>query len=219
MKWAASSRRWTPRRSRRFLCSPRSTLPCGPIRAPDFDALVARLLRTVGDAGRLDGVLVAPHGATVSENHPDADGHWLAALRSVTPAGTPIIGTLDAHANLSQLMVESCDALIAYRTNPHLDQRERGMEAARLMIRTVRDQASPVMAAAMPPLAISIERQCTDEPPLQPLYAAADDQLGVARVLSNSILLGFPYADVPEMGSSVIVVTDDDQPLAQSPGG
>jgi microcystin degradation protein MlrC len=33
-------------------------------------------------------------------------------------------------------------------------------------------------------------------------------------VLSNSILLGFPYADVEEMGSSAIVVTDDDRSLA-----
>lgn len=191
-------------------------LPSGTIRASDFDALVAQLLSAVKNAGQLDGILVAPHGATVSEQHPDADGYWLAALRAIIPPGMPIIGTLDAHANLSKLMVESCDALIAYRTNPHLDQRERGIEAVNLMMRTVRKEVAPVMAAAFPPMAISIDRQCTEEAHLIPLYATADAQLKLDRVLSNSILLGFPYADVVEMGSSVIVVTDQDVELARS---
>ncbi len=191
-------------------------LPSGTIRASDFSALVARLLTAVKDAGKLDGILVAPHGATVSEQHADADGYWLAALRANTPPGLPIIGTLDAHANLSALMVDSCDALIAYRTNPHLDQRERGIEAAKLMMSTVRNEVKPVMVAAFPPLAISIDRQCTEEPHLIPLYETADKQLSRAQVLSNSILLGFPYADVAEMGSSVIVVTDRDKELANS---
>ena len=190
-------------------------LPSGPIRKDAFAALLQTMLSEVDSAGRLDGILVAPHGATVSEDYPDADGHWLSRLRSRVGPQVPIIGTLDAHANLSQLMVSASDALIAYRTNPHLDQRERGIEAARLMVRTVAGEVTPTMAAVTPPLAISIDRQCTREPHLQPLYHAADAQLQGEGVLSNSVLLGFPYADVAEMGSSVIVVTAGDRPLAE----
>lgn len=189
-------------------------LPSGTIQAADFTALVNHLLDTVRRAGALDGILVAPHGATVSEEHPDADGHWLSELRELVGPDLPIIGTLDAHTNLSPLMVKSCDALVAYRTNPHLDQRDRGIEAANLMVRTVRGDITPVMSAVFPPMAISIERQCTEEPHLQPLYEVANQQLTNAGVLSNSILLGFPYADVEEMGAAVIVVTDNDLPLA-----
>lgn len=189
-------------------------LPSGIIRASDFEALTLHLLNSIHNDGPLDGILVAPHGATVSEEYPDADGYWLSELRAAVGPEMPIIGTLDAHANLSPLMVESCNALIAYRTNPHLDQRERGIEAANLMVRTVRREISPVMAAVFPPLAISIERQCTAESHLQPLYAAADAQLRIGGVLSNSILLGFPYADVAEMGSAIIVVTDGQELLA-----
>jgi microcystin degradation protein MlrC len=189
-------------------------LPSGTIRKADFDELVSCLLQTVKEAGRLDGFLVAPHGATVSEEYPDADGYWLHALRQAVGSDVPIIGTLDAHANLSPLMVESCNALIAYRTNPHLDQRDRGIEAAELILKTVRNEIKPVMAAAFPPIAISIERQCTDESHLKPLYETANEQLAVDGVLSNSILLGFPYADVAEMGSSVVVVADGDQAFA-----
>ncbi len=189
-------------------------LPSGTIPSGDFEALVNHLLDIVRNKGSLDGYLVAPHGATVSERFPDADGYWLSELRSLVGPDVPIIGTLDAHANVSQLMVDSCDALVAYRSNPHLDQRERGIEAANLMVKTVRKEVTPTMSAQFPPLAISIERQCTEEPHLRPLYEAADAQLKIGGVLSNSILLGFPYADVEEMGSSVIVVTDGNEMLA-----
>jgi microcystin degradation protein MlrC len=112
-------------------------------------------------------------------------------------------------------MVAACDALIAYRTNPHLDQRQRGIEAARLMTRTLRGEVQPTMAGAFPPLAVNIERQLTAEPPCLPMYELADRMLEEPGVLSNSLLLGFPYADVAEMGSAVIVVTDNDGPRAQ----
>lgn len=190
-------------------------VPYGPIEAGAFETLIETMFRELSAAGHLDGILVAPHGATVSELFPDADGHWLTELRKRVGPKVPIIGTLDPHANLSAAMVNATDALIAYRTNPHLDQRERGVEAARLMSATLLGEVRPTQAAAMPPLAINIERQCTIEPHMRALYALADEQLDSEGVLSNSILLGFPYADVAEMGSATIVVTDNDPDLAQ----
>jgi microcystin degradation protein MlrC len=160
--------------------------------------------------------LVAPHGATVSEPFPDVDGHWLGELRRRVGPEMPIIGTLDPHANLSPAMVAATNALIAYRTNPHLDQRARGIDAARMMIETVRGKVRPTMAASFPPLAINIERQHTFEEPCHSLYRFADQQLLNDKLLINSIILGFPYADVAEMGSSAIAVTHDDPALAQA---
>ena len=191
------------------------TLPCGTIESKAFDTILSQIIDSLCETGDLDGILVAPHGATVSEEHPDADGYWLNEVRQSVGKHVPIVGTLDAHANLSPLMVNSCDALVAYRTNPHLDQRARGIEAARLLTSTIREEILPVMEARFPPLAIGIARQCTEEPHLRPLYDFADGQLAIDGVLTNSILLGFPYADVSEMGSSVLVVTDDDRALAK----
>ncbi len=188
--------------------------PAGVIEAAAWQQLTDRMLELVDSAGGLDGILVAPHGAAVSQQARDGDGYWLARLRKHVGQQLPIIGTLDAHANLSEQMVEACTALVAYRTNPHLDQRERGVEAARLMVRTLRGEIKPTMAASYPPLVVNIERQCTSEPHWQPLYSLADEQLQRPGVLSNSILLGFPYADVREMGAATIAVTDDDPDLA-----
>lgn len=190
-------------------------LPYGVVTADTFAALMTRLSVALGRAGPVDGVLVAPHGATVSESVPDVDGHWLALLRQRLGPKMPVIGTLDLHANVSPAMVRACNALVAYRTNPHLDQRERGQEAAALMARTLRREILPTMAAAFPPLAVNIVCQATAESPCKPLFALADRMLQSPGVLSNSLLLGFPYADVPEMGAATLVVTDGDADLAQ----
>jgi microcystin degradation protein MlrC len=191
-------------------------LPFGIVAAEAFDTLLSRMDAAIERAGPLDGLLVAPHGATVAANHPDADGHWLTRLRQRFGRKFPIIGTLDLHANVSPAMTAACDALIAYRTNPHLDQRQRGIDAAKLMARTVRGEVKPTMAAAFPPLAVNIERQLCAESPCRDVYRFADAMLEQRGVLSNSVVLGFPYADVAEMGSSAIVVTDNDFARAEA---
>src|SRR6476646_6032588 len=105
-------------------------LPSGPVEAHAFEMLLAQLLDALKQAGEFDGLLVAPHGAGVAQNAPEMDGAWLRELRSRVGPQMPIVGTLDLHANLTETMVRATDALIAYRTNPHLDQRDRGREAA-----------------------------------------------------------------------------------------
>lgn len=190
--------------------------PGGVISRETTAALLARVGQAISGAGAVDGLLVAPHGAAVAEDDADFDGHWLSFVRRLVGPRVPMICTLDLHANVSKRMIEACDATIAYRTNPHLDQRQRGIEAAGLMARTLRGQVRPVQALAAPALAINIERQLTCEQPCSELYAPADAQLRQPAVLSNSVVLGFPYADVPEMGSSFIAVTDGDRALARS---
>ena len=144
--------------------------PAGVITAQALEYLVAHMLSIVAATSDLDGILIAPHGAAVSQLAADADGYWLSKLRELVGKELPIIGTLDAHANLSRSMIQACNALIAYRTNPHLDQRARGIEAATLMVRMLRGEVRPTMAASYPPLVINIERQCTSEPHLQRQY-------------------------------------------------
>jgi len=194
-------------------------LPYGTIPGETYDRIVAMMFGELDQTADLDGFLVAPHGATVSEAHPDADGHWLGLLRERVGPDVPVIATLDLHANLTQLMVDATTAIVAYGNNPHTDQRQRGLEAATLMARTLRREVRVTQAAAFPPMAINIESQLTSAPPCLPFYDEARRLREQPGVLSTSILLGFPYADVPEMGSSVLVATDNDLALAKRLAG
>ncbi|HZK80486.1 MAG TPA: M81 family metallopeptidase, partial [Humisphaera sp.] len=99
--------------------------PGGTITDATFAALMQGMQDALAEAGLFDGLLVAPHGAGASESMADVDGHWLQMVRAIVGNRVPIIGTIDPHANLSPLMIEATDALIAYQTNPHLDQLQR----------------------------------------------------------------------------------------------
>jgi microcystin degradation protein MlrC len=191
-------------------------LPFGTVTDDTYSTLKSRLLTALREAGSIDGLLVAPHGATVSATVRDVDGDWLSAVRETVGRDVPIISTADPHGNLSPRMVAAVDAMIAYRTNPHIDQRARGLEAAALVARTLRGEVRPVVAAAFPPMLINIDRQCTDEEPCRSVCARFDAVRQQPGVLSASLFLGFPYADVEEMGSAAVVVTDGDRSRAES---
>ncbi len=190
------------------------TMPGGRIDGASARELAVRHARAVKLAGQLDGWLVAPHGAAVSDAWTGLDADWLEWHRK-TVGPVPVVGTLDLHANLSERLVRSADAWFAYRTNPHLDQHETGVNAAKLLARTLRGEVKPTTAAAFPPMVVNIEAQATAESPCRELAAAADDIRGRPGVLAVSVLLGFPYADVPEMGAALTVTTDNDPELAK----
>jgi microcystin degradation protein MlrC len=189
--------------------------PGGVVAADAFEHLLTIMLDCFDRAGPLAGILAAPHGAGVSEKVSGMDAHWIGLVRQRLGAARPIIATIDPHANLSLAMVSACQAIIPYRTNPHVDQHTRGLEAASLMVRTLRGEVRPTMAAAFPAVAINIAAQHTETLPCLDLARSADAQLKLPGVLGNGVVLGFPYADVPEMGSSFVVVTDNDQEQAR----
>ena len=115
---------------------------------------------------------------------------------------------------MSQLMMESTDALVAYKTNPHVDQRETGKAAAQILVKQLKGESKALQVFRQLPLAISIEQQLTSVDPCKHLWSYASELSKTAGILSISIVLGFPYADVVDMGSSIIVVSDNDILLA-----
>lgn len=185
-----------------------AALPAGRITEDAEERLWRAASDALAEAGPIDGVLAAPHGAAVGQAHPDFDGWWLGRLRELVGPTVPIVVTLDPHANVSSAMVDAADALVAYRTNPHVDQRGVGREAAELLLGHLRGEVDLDCARVSLPMVLNIERQLTDDPPCcdwveKGRLLAAED-----GVLATSLILGYPYADVAEMGLSVLVVTD-----------
>jgi microcystin degradation protein MlrC len=189
-------------------------VPWGTVDDEALDTLWKMAREGLEAAGPLNAVLAANHGAGVNASRPDLDGWWFTNLRQLI-GKIPLIATIDPHANLTPAMVEACDALIAYRENPHLDQRQRGEEAGRLMVSTLQKGARPVLAASFPPLAINIERQLSFAEPMQSVHRELERVRALPGILSASVTMGFPYADVHEMGSGFLVVADGDETLAQ----
>lgn len=190
-------------------------VPSGTITEESYERIASELIASLQNVLPVDGVLIALHGATVSDRYRDADGEILRRIRSVVGSEMPVIVTLDLHANISEEMVRTSTALIAYRTNPHLDQYERGHEAARMMAGTLRGKMHPVQALVKPPLLIQLSRQYSEEAPTSILYENLKEVLLWPGILSASVTLGFYYADVEEMGMAFVAVADGDFSVAQ----
>jgi microcystin degradation protein MlrC len=183
--------------------------PSGPVMDDVFDEVTGHLCDQLRQQ-RPDGLLLALHGAMVAESHLDADGEVLARLRQTMGKDFPIIVTLDLHGNLSERLIANCHAAIAYRTCPHVDQRECGRRAASLMVRMLRGEVRPAQAIAKPPVIVNIMVHDTSQ---EPRWSFMDDARALEQppgILAVSFLPGFAYADVPQMGPSVVVVTDGD---------
>lgn len=150
-------------------CMATYAMPCGAITSDTFERICTELLGSVEASLPLEGLLVALHGAAVSERVPDADGELLRRLRNLVGPDLPVVVTLDLHANVSPQMVELSTALISYRTNPHVDQAARGQEAASLLNAILSGHAKPVQALETPPLLIEICKQHTNEQPAKGL--------------------------------------------------
>jgi microcystin degradation protein MlrC len=196
-------------------CMATFAVPSGALTEDAYDRLMSELLDSVRRNLPVDALLVALHGATVSVSYPDADGEFLRRLRELVGPAMPIVITLDLHANISEQMARFSTALITYRSNPHLDQEERGHEAARLLARTLRGEVRPVQALETPPLFVQISRQHTAAEPARSLYAGIQEVLAWPGILSASVAMGFYYADVAEMGTTFVAVADGDATLAR----
>jgi microcystin degradation protein MlrC len=188
--------------------------PAGPVADDVFDEITAKLCDLLRDS-HADGLLLALHGAMVAQSHLDADGEILARLRRAVGRELPIAVTLDLHGNLSQKLIDHCDLAVAYRTCPHIDQRECGRRAASLLVRRLRGEIRPCLALAKPSLLLNIMTHDTSLPPLRPFMDAARALEQQPGILAASLLPGFAYADVPQMGPSILVVSDGDPERAR----
>ena len=194
--------------------------PSGPVTAAAFETLVGELTERVRSASqldgmKLDGMLLALHGAMFCESFPQGDAEITRRVRQALPKGVPLVVTHDFHANVSPELVEYCDALLIYKTNPHIDQHEQGLRAAQIIARTVRGEVRPVQAIEKPPLFYNIRFQNTSDAPLRPITEESRTLEGNPKILSASVCAGYQYADSPAMGPSVVVVADGDPDLAR----
>ncbi|MAH21371.1 MAG: hypothetical protein CMO12_00990 [Thaumarchaeota archaeon] len=191
------------------------TGPTGTITKDAFDRIATEMIDMLKENGPWDGVLLAQHGAAVSDEYPDMDGEISRRVREVVGLETPVVMTLDLHSNITQDQVDNTDAIVAFRTNPHLDPVERAVEASDILVKTIRGEVRPVQHLVQVPMIINIVKQPTSFGPMKEIMDEVDEVLEKPGVLSASCGQGFPYADVDQMGVSFLVVTDGDAELAE----
>ena len=136
-------------------------------------------------------------------------------VREALGEDMPIVVTHDFHANVPQEIVEYSDVLITYKECPHLDPKERGLQAAEIMAGIVSNKVNPVQVIAKPAMLLNLIHHDTFKEPLKPIVDESKRLEKDPRILAVSVPGGYQWADVPAMGPSVVVVTDNDPELAR----
>ena len=156
----------------------------------------------LASAGQLDAVYLDLHGAMVTEHLDDGEGEILARVRKVIGNDIPLVVSLDLHANVTPEMVEHADALIAYRTYPHVDMADTGRACARHLGLLLQTKQRLAKAFRQSPFLIPISWQCTNDEPAEehlPKLAALQNE----AVPTLSFAFGFPAADFAHCGPSI----------------
>ena len=189
----------------------------GPVASAAYTRLRDEMLAEARrQAGRVDGAILALHGAMLTEDLDDPEGDLVGRLRQVLGPATPIVCSLDLHAHVTDRMLEHATAYVAYHTHPHVDIAETGYRAMALLGRVLRGEARPVMAHRKLRMLAQAEQHNTSRPPMGPIMQsvlAAEREPGM---LAAAIFPVQPWLDVPDLGLSVVTVADGRPELARA---
>ena len=167
------------------------------------------------DNGPLDGVLLALHGAMAAEGYMKPEAEIVRRCRDVVGADVPIMVTLDLHANEDHELTDAADGVFILKTYPHVDSEEIGYEAAKCLIGTIMGELKPTMSIMKPGVITPSVYQGTGESPAREIMNRARMwQEKEDDCISVSVAFGFAYADVPDVGATVVAITDDNKELA-----
>ena len=189
--------------------------PSGMVEHAAYQTLKAEFLELLQNAGELDGVLLDLHGAMVTDELEDAEGDLIRAVREIV-GKTWIVTTLDLHANITAEMAHDSDIIIGFDTYPHIDCYERGFEAGQLLFGVNEGKIQPTMAYRQLPLLTAPPAQCTMKAPMADVLNALHALETKPGVVTATLSMGFPFADITDAGVSILVTTNGDMALAET---
>ena len=176
--------------------------PSAQVTRDAFERILGELVSRLKGALPVDGVYLDLHGAMVSEAYDDGEGEILRRVRAAIGPHVPLVASLDLHGNVTRAMVAHADALVGYRTYPHVDMADTGARAAHLLDTILRTGERPAKAYATLDFLTGLPSQCSFMEPCKGIYALLE---GLERT-SGAVLTfmpGFPMADFDECGMTV----------------
>ncbi len=162
----------------------------------------------------VDGVFLALHGAMGVRNVPRPEAEIASRIRQVVGPDVPIAATFDPHGNEDEEFLRWADMAFCVKRYPHYDSRLQGERAARTLIRTMRGDYKPTTATRKPGIVTPTVLQWTGQSPSMDIMERARRWEARAVDAYVSVFYGFPWTDVPDIGAAIMVITNDDQELA-----
>ncbi len=180
--------------------------PAGLIQRRTYETLRDRILGELQAALPVDGVVLGLHGAMVAQGYDDPEGDFLSRVRAIVGPEVLVAAEFDPHSHLTALRVTNLDILAAFLEFPHTDFEQRGEHVVELALRTLRGKLKPVISTFDCRM---ITIYPTSREPMRSFVDRLKAMEGKDGIVSISVIHGFMAGDVPDMGTRIVVVTDD----------
>ncbi|GAB1584340.1 M81 family metallopeptidase [Phyllobacterium phragmitis] len=182
--------------------------PAGLIQRQTYETLRDQILDELKAALPVDGVVLGLHGAMAAQGYDDPEGDFLARIRAMVGPDVLIAAEFDPHSHLTALRVANLDLMAAFLEFPHTDFEERGEHVVELALRALRGEVRPVLSVFDCRM---ITIYPTSREPMRSFVDRLKAMEGKDGILSISVIHGFMAGDVPDMGTRIVVVTDNDK--------
>ena len=187
----------------------------GTLQAADWASLRDDLVASLEDNSRVDAAYFCLHGAMSAEGEPDPEGHLLAEARRILGNDIPLVVSLDLHGILTDRMISHSDAIVLYHTYPHVDMGTTGERAARLLLRILDGEVSPVTARVKIPALVRGDELITESGLFGECIRLCQEIESSPVGLAAGMMIGNPFTDVPDLRTNSLVVIDGDAEMAE----
>lgn len=180
--------------------------PAGLIQRRTYETLRDTILAELQAALPVDGVVFGLHGAMVAQGYDDPEGDLLERVRALVGPSVPVAAEFDPHSHLTAKRVANLDLMAAFLEFPHTDFEQRGEHVVELALRTIRGEIRPVISTFDCRMITIFP---TSREPMRSFVDRFKALEGRDGILSISVIHGFMAGDVPDMGTRIVVVTDN----------
>jgi microcystin degradation protein MlrC len=186
-----------------------SAEPSSYVTREAFERVAEIICAPIREAKGLDAVYLDLHGAMVTEHFEDGEGELLRRVREIVGPAMPVVISLDLHANVTEGMLEYCDAMTIFRTYPHLDMAACGARAYDLLQPLLAGH-SLHKAMRKIPFLFPLTSQCTSFDPCLSIYQGLGEVSASPGLRNVDFATGFPPADIAECGAAVVAYGEDE---------
>src|SRR2546428_2131117 len=194
---------------------PRTGTGSGWITREAYEHFLGRMIAELERGGRWHGVYLALHGAMGVRGVARPEADIARGVREVVGRDAFIAGTFDPHGNEDAEFLRQADFAFCAKYFPHYDSRLQGERAARMLIRAICGDYTPVSATVKVPILTATVLQWTDASPWMYLVQRALVWEAREPDLYMNVFFGFPFADVPDVGMTVQAMTNGKPALAR----
>jgi microcystin degradation protein MlrC len=181
--------------------------PAGMVGRAAYESLRDEILGQLKAAAPIDVALFGLHGAMIADGYDDCEGDLLSRARAITGASTVIGAEIDPHAHFTEAMLHAANLVVAFKEFPHTDFVARARDLVRLCLAQAEGRIR--LAPALFDMR-SIGGFMTSREPGRSFVDRLQAMEAAGQALSISPIHGFQAADVYDVGSKMLVYTDND---------